>query len=623
MTAAAAALPAANRAAKLRALQDRAVRHVRNGVGGPYGSDPALSLVADPRTQDVGGWWRAAGQRSAAAAALGSRAAALAPLAVQEAEPRGVRGRNDSLRTAQPVAGFGTRGRANPTAVLTGGLAAERLAAGAVQDVPPSTEDDGTFENARDTGISNRRAGIRTTGRLGDAVPVPGQPAGEDLDLYELTLRAGDLVDVQMRRTDDGGLEPLALLVDADGNLVAFPDFAGDPGESTLQAAVRAAGTYYVVAIGWTVIDLGSGEVTLPEGPYSMQITARRGDRDVYAVQAQAGDVLGVSVAGTAGYVSVFDTAGTEVHGSGQDATFLYPPSSPLPGGGNAVTDHVVRTAGTHYVEITAGDGSYEARLEAYRSGGARRRTAQTIVLDTDGQRLNTGIFGGRGVTQLSPLSTFLPRWGLPASSERALVQRLKAVVQENLDADLRAAGLSSSVAVNVVTSLDGPVAAGTADVTRIVVGGTIEESGVPTIGIAQSIDPGNFERAETGLVLLDLLSEPGDLDEAPYSLNSYLRPQSDRLAFVGTAVGNVVAHEVGHMIGNWHVDETNEQADLMDAGGNFPLLFGVGPDGVGGTADDPDVDFGRDRFNLFERFTGIEDTQARSVFALTTRPGV
>ena len=75
-------------------------------------------------------------------------------------------------------------------------------------------------------------------------------------------------------------------------------------------------------------------------------------------------------------------------------------------------------------------------------------------------------------------------------------------------------------------------------------------------------------------------------------------------------------------MLGNWHVDETNSRADIMDAGGNFPLLYGVGRDRVGGTADDPDVDLGRDRFNLFEGFTGREDTQARSAFALAIRPG-
>jgi hypothetical protein len=45
--------------------------------------------------------------------------------------------------------------------------------------------------------------------------------------------------------------------------------------------------------------------------------------------------------------------------------------------------------------------------------------------------------------------------------------------------------------------------------------------------------------------------------------------------------------------------------AELMDQGGNFPLLYGAGPDGVGGTADDPDVDFAEDVYNPFEGFIG------------------
>ena len=55
-----------------------------------------------------------------------------------------------------------------------------------------------------------------------------------------------------------------------------------------------------------------------------------------------------------------------------------------------------------------------------------------------------------------------------------------------------------------------------------------------------------------------------------------------------------------------------------MDQGGNFPLLYGVGPDGIGGTADDPDVDFGEDTFNPNEGFTGIEDTLSRIAMAVT-----
>ena len=46
-----------------------------------------------------------------------------------------------------------------------------------------------------------------------------------------------------------------------------------------------------------------------------------------------------------------------------------------------------------------------------------------------------------------------------------------------------------------------------------------------------------------------------------------------------------------------------------MDQGGNFALMFAVGPDGIGGTADDTDVDLGEDVLNPNEGFAGREDT--------------
>ncbi|MGW3608148.1 hypothetical protein [Micromonospora sp. NPDC005161] len=114
--------------------------------------------------------------------------------------------------------------------------------------------------------------------------------------------------------------------------------------------------------------------------------------------------------------------------------------------------------------------------------------------------------------------------------------------------------------------------------------------------------------------MLLDVLSDPSG--EA--SLNTYMTAASDRIAFVGQAVGNVTAHEAGHFFGNWHVDQFNEQANIMDQGGNPALMFGVGADNIGGTADDPDVDFGEDLLNPGEGFTGIEDTATRIEFAVT-----
>jgi hypothetical protein len=55
-----------------------------------------------------------------------------------------------------------------------------------------------------------------------------------------------------------------------------------------------------------------------------------------------------------------------------------------------------------------------------------------------------------------------------------------------------------------------------------------------------------------------------------------------------------------------------------MDQGGNFPVLYGVGPDGIGGSADDIDVDFNEDTLNPNEPFAGIEDTLNNTAWGLT-----
>ena len=90
-------------------------------------------------------------------------------------------------------------------------------------------------------------------------------------------------------------------------------------------------------------------------------------------------------------------------------------------------------------------------------------------------------------------------------------------------------------------------------------------------------------------------------------------------MAFVAQGVGNVTSHEIGHVIGNWHTDNTSKRTNLMDAGGyGFRRLFGVGPDRVGGTADDRDVDFQVDTYDLYEGFRGSEDSITRSTFAMS-----
>jgi hypothetical protein len=214
-------------------------------------------------------------------------------------------------------------------------------------------------------------------------------------------------------------------------------------------------------------------------------------------------------------------------------------------------------------------------------------------------------------------LSAFLARWGLTRAQEDQLVDAVVAGVTENIKQDLIESGLNTRFRLKVLNSSDHADPWGQDNVSRVVVGGTIEESGVSAIGIAQSIDPGNFDTEETALVLLDVLSEPAGPGS---SLNTYLTPASDRVAFVAQALSNVTAHEAGHFFGDFHTDNASDRINLMDSGGaNFQNLFGVGPDGVGGTADDLDVDFGDDVFARAEGFVGTEDTLGRIVFGLTS----
>ncbi len=60
----------------------------------------------------------------------------------------------------------------------------------------------------------------------------------------------------------------------------------------------------------------------------------------------------------------------------------------------------------------------------------------------------------------------------------------------------------------------------------------------------------------------------------------------------------------------------------MMDSGGgNFAFnLYGVGPDNVGGTADDTNVRFVTDTYSPAEGFTGEENTLNVSAWAYSGR---
>ncbi|GAB2574777.1 hypothetical protein Aab01nite_15240 [Paractinoplanes abujensis] len=599
----------------------------------PKGPNPFLAEVPDPAKVDYSGWVNymksqskaKAATRTKAKEAKAAKAAATPAVVVDEDELPGTSGGNDIPVNAQRITGYGTGSGQFSKIRILGSLDNETVA---TPTVAPAPEDDGSITLAGDTGIgAGTRRGAVVNSQIGDG--PHGRQTGDgsnDFDFFKITAQAGKVLTIQTA-TPTGPLDTVLQLFAPDGTLLAVnDDFGGF--DSKITYRVPATGVFYaaVAAYGGLPADPfdsgsggGIGDPTPPtEGPYTLTTTVGGVDEDFFAIKLKAGDVLGASVTGSATYLTVYDTVPREAHGSRQDASYIYPVDSPLPAGGNAVTDYVATKAGWHYVGVASGSGAYDITVEAYRPVLQGAKPVQTLYLDFDGARVNTGVFGGAGNRDLSPLAAFLTSWGLTRADEDALIDAVVAGVTENIKRDLEESGLNSKFKIKIANSKDNADTWGKANVSRVVVGGTIDESGVDTIGIAQSIDPGNFETEETALVLLDVLSSPAD--STPASLNTYIGPESNRLAFVAQGLSNVIAHEAGHFFGNFHTDNQDELPNLMDAGGTgFGTLFGVGPDGVGGTADDVDVDFGDSTFLPAEGFTGIEDTLGRIVFGVTS----
>ncbi|MEV6597622.1 PPC domain-containing protein [Actinoplanes sp. NPDC051346] len=591
----------------------------------PAGPNPFLSMPVDASKVDYSGWATYLKKQASAKAAArlkaqgapSAEAKAAAAIVVDEDEPDGTFGSNESPATAQLVQNFGTGSRQNSAIRILGSLDPE-VATPAFR--APTPEDDGSIPLAGDTGIGSGAKGIATEAQIGDGPHGSAGTGTNDFDFYRLTATAGQTLTVDTD-TPTGDLDTLVAVYTPDGTIVASNDDS-DGFDSYLTWSVPAAGTYYVIVAAYSGLpadpfDPASGDGGASEGPYKVTISATSADSDYFAVQLKPGDVLGASLKGAPAYLTVYDTDPREVHGSRQNATFIYPMDSKLPGNGPIATDYVATKAGWHYLGVAQGNGGYDITVEAYRPPLQGDRPTQTLFLDFDGARVNTGVFGGTGNVTLSPFSAFVAKWGIPRAQENALVDAVIESVTESLKADLAASGLNSRFKLKILNSRDHADPWGQKNVSRVIIGGTIAESGIGTIGIAQSIDPGNFETEETALVLQDVLSDPAG---GPASLNTYLTDASDRVAFVGQAVGNVTAHEAGHFFGDWHTDNSDAIANLMDSGGaNFDVLFGVGPDGVGGTADDTDVDFVADAFSPAEGFIGTEDTLGRIVFGVTS----
>jgi hypothetical protein len=369
---------------------------------------------------------------------------------VRYSEVETVEGGNDSLATAEHVALLGSGNGERPRAVVTGST-----------PVPPSVsigpfaEDDGAIPLASPTGLTSGSR-VRTSGRIGDGPHGSAGGNTGDFDFYAVTgLVPGQILTVDVDTPIPfGDLDSFVALWHESGTLIAFNDDDGASFDSFLSTSVPFAGDYFVSIGGFgsfiteDPFDPASGFGPGSEGDYEAAIGLDDQDVDVYTLDLAAGDAVGATVEGSAVQVALLDPAGDLLVAAAGDASGIYPPTTLLPGGGNASVAQVANVDGRYGVAVFA-SGAYTADLRVFRPGLSETPSSaqQILFLDFDGAVVDTSIYGlPPSVPQprtLSPLSAFLPRWGLTANDEDAVIDAIVAVVVENLSSDLRALGLN------------------------------------------------------------------------------------------------------------------------------------------------------------------------------------
>ena len=595
----------------------------------PRWPNPYLSfLPADARTD----WdfWRAKlrleSRRRAARRAVLPKAVPI----VDEAEPGDAGGFNDTQGTAELIAGFGSGIDQMREVDVAGSLFAPPPA-----DIGPFGEDDGSIPLASDIGLTTGQR-VRINAFIGDGPYGSLAASTGDFDVYKVAARAGQTLTVDIDTPENGmtRLDTKVGLYDSTGLFIDSNDdgVVGSP-DSFLELTLEADGDYFVLVRGinsaWPgdPFDSSSGPKAGSEGPYTVTIGLDVSDVDFYSIDLNEGDVLGINLADQARRVTLFDPSGTELMGSGIDGSVLFPRDSPLPGGGNASAAYLVSQAGRYALSAQRGEGAYTLSLRLFRpilegtSG-----SGQTLFLDFDGATINAEEILGDGhpVAALSPLAASLDGFLLDptpgGADENAVIDAILAVVEENLARDVAAFGLNPDFQITLLNSRDHSDPFGTPGVSRVIVGGTGEELGFGTVGIAESVDVGNFVLDETAVVLLDLLSTPGNTNSL---LDVPLASGTTMIDLLGTALGNIVSHEAGHLFANFHTGHPDFPSNIMDGRPNLLDFIGVGPDDRFGSADDVDVDLGLAAFHEDEGFTGVEDTRNAIAFGLFGPPTV
>ena len=366
-------------------------------------------------------------------------------------------------------------------------------------------------------------------------------------------------------------------------------------------------------------------------------------DEDYFALDLKKGDILDsrlVAVTGQRPTVALLDSNAQELLFA--QGRFLggtaYPPTSPLYTDGSTTLPYVIGTTGRYYLRVADGVGSYVLNLRVQRSTFEKDPigTKQVLYVDFDGaftraETLNLTALGvPAGTLRIPPMSRIMPQLGLTTADAPAVARNVMTRLEQKMRTSLAArsnngffgsTGNPGEFDIQLISSYDSPDLWGQPNVSRVLVGGTQADIGLDPatglLGIAQSVDVGNFGHEESGLVMLDILvADTIDPTIVPIAGNV---SRSDLFAEM---LSMVIAHEAGHYLGGVHQDPNNTQFGIMDQFYDPLVVSGAGPDGIFGNRDDEPLFFSVDEYSPTAGVPfggGVNDSANMLAFGMST----
>ena len=472
--------------------------------------------------------------------------------------------------------------------------------------------------------------GTVASARIGDG---PFATTSGDVDVFEIVVSEPDTYIEIAARTPSLGLDPVMALYGPYGEWVFSADDSDGSLEPVHARVIETPGTYRLFVWGFGTdglsdrTDAGSGSGVGSTGPYELTVSTAAPDVDAYAVELSAGDVLAVATSTPVADVAIFGPDGSLRMRSQTDISGLYPDDGPLlspaemggvTGGISAAT--IAPTAGTYTIAVT-GEGAYRMVVQGARPGHERPggQAVQTIYVEVGGGTYypSRELSGTRDTTQLTPLRAFLPRWGLTAADENAVVDAVLETLGRVLRNDLRALPGMGTLDLRILNDRDhddpGP------GVNRLILAGTQPEIGAEGfLGQASTVDVGNFRQDDVAYILLDLMSDPA-AETGSSSINQFAVDSTrTKVELVGLGLGTVAAHEAGHFFGLHHTDNANRTRNVQDAGGaDLAMSFDIGTDRVFGAGDGRGVGFRPDELFRTHAFSGIQRSPEALAYGL------